>query len=73
MILFAPLSIALFERFLLRLNNTKRGNMKEGTVENGLNIESSTQVIDDNWELDAAACRIDGHVMAEGEMCEACQ
>lgn len=28
---------------------------------------------DDNWELDVKMCRLDGHAMADGELCEACQ
>ncbi len=47
--------------------------MEEGTVEQRLDVGLDTSSADDNWELDVAACRIDGHVMAEGEMCEACQ
>lgn len=29
--------------------------------------------VEDEWELDIKACRIDGHAMMDGELCEACQ
>ncbi len=29
--------------------------------------------IEDDWELDIKACRLDGHAMMDGELCEACQ
>lgn len=34
---------------------------------------ASIEVLEDDWELDIKACRLDGHAMAEGELCEACQ
>lgn len=36
-------------------------------------IVPAQENLDDDWELDVKMCRLDGHAMADGELCEACQ
>lgn len=31
------------------------------------------QELEEDWQLDVKTCRIDGHSMLDGELCEACQ
>ncbi len=45
----------------------------EQVIEAGEVPAQAAENVEDEWELDIKACRVDGHAMMEGELCEACQ